>query len=53
VAEHVAALVEQHGADVWFERPVSELLPPLFQREHCGGRFSQGEDILDVWFDSA
>jgi isoleucyl-tRNA synthetase len=53
VAEHVASLIEQHGADVWFERPVSELLPRHFQCEHCGGRdFRKEEDILDVWFDS-
>jgi isoleucyl-tRNA synthetase len=53
VAEHVASLVEQHGADVWFERPVSELLPPDFQCEHCGSKnFRKEEDILDVWFDS-
>lgn len=53
VAEHVASLVEQGGADVWFERSANELLPTGFQCPHCGGQdFHKESDILDVWFDS-
>ena len=53
VAEHVAALVEQEGADAWFTRPAAELAPPGFACSHCGGTdFRKEEDILDVWFDS-
>jgi isoleucyl-tRNA synthetase len=53
VANHVADLVEQAGADVWFERPSSALVPPGFRCRHCGGtEFRKEEDILDVWFDS-
>lgn len=53
LAEHVALLMEQDGADVWFERPVEALLPPDFQCAQCGStEFRKEEDILDVWFDS-
>jgi isoleucyl-tRNA synthetase len=53
VAEHVATLAEQEGADVWFARPAAELAPPGFACSHCGGTdFHKEEDILDVWFDS-
>ncbi len=52
VFEHVAALVEEHGADYWFEKDAAELLPPGF-RCTCGhDTFSKEDDILDVWFDS-
>jgi len=50
---HVIALVAEHGADVWFERDVSELAPPGLACPRCGGRELRKEtDILDVWFDS-
>jgi isoleucyl-tRNA synthetase len=51
--EHVASMVEAHGADVWFERSPSELLPPGAKCPHCGGgTFEKERDILDVWFES-
>jgi isoleucyl-tRNA synthetase len=53
VTNHVAALIEQEGADVWFERDVADLTPPGFACSTCGGTtFRKEEDILDVWFDS-
>ncbi|MBW1988770.1 MAG: isoleucine--tRNA ligase, partial [Deltaproteobacteria bacterium] len=53
VVEHVASLVEKHGADVWFEAEVKDLLPPGAACPECGkGEFSREDDILDVWFDS-
>ena len=53
LAEHVAALVEQRGVDVWFELKPEELLPKGFVCPGCGGTsFYKEEDILDVWFDS-
>ncbi len=53
VANHVATLIEQEGADVWFERSADDLTPPGFQCPHCGGAsFNKENDILDVWFDS-
>jgi isoleucyl-tRNA synthetase len=53
LAEHVANLVEQEGADVWFERDAADLLPPGYRCPECGGNhFTKETDILDVWFDS-
>ncbi len=53
VIEHLAALVERRGADVWFEEPAAELLPGGTTCRACGGRaFEKEQDILDVWFES-
>lgn len=53
VIEHVAALVEVHGAGVWFERSASDLLPDGTACARCGGTsFEKERDILDVWFES-
>ncbi len=53
IVEHVARLFEKGGADVWFELPVKELLPPGTRCPKCKGEeFSKETDILDVWFDS-
>ncbi|MGZ3597012.1 MAG: class I tRNA ligase family protein, partial [Syntrophales bacterium] len=50
---HVVKLVNEHGADVWFERDTKDLLPvgtvcPVCQSD----QFAKETDILDVWFDS-
>ncbi len=50
---HVVKLVNEYGADVWFERDTKDLLPvgtvcPVCQSD----QFSKETDILDVWFDS-
>jgi isoleucyl-tRNA synthetase len=51
--EHVAALFEKEGADAWFDRPLTELLPAGSKCAGCGGTsFEKETDILDVWFDS-
>ncbi|MBI5816007.1 MAG: isoleucine--tRNA ligase [Nitrospinae bacterium] len=53
VADHVAGLMEKEGVDIWFERPAADLLPKGSKCGKCGhGAFTQGKDILDVWFDS-
>jgi isoleucyl-tRNA synthetase len=53
LAEHVAALVEHEGSDIWFERDATDLLPTGYHCPECGGdRFTKETDILDVWFDS-
>jgi isoleucyl-tRNA synthetase len=53
LCDHVAALFEKDGSDVWFTRPLDELVPAALTCPDCGGRdFSREEDILDVWFDS-
>ncbi|MEW6245166.1 MAG: isoleucine--tRNA ligase [Nitrospirota bacterium] len=53
IIDHVAGLVEIHGADVWFQKPAAELLPAGTTCPACGGRaFEKERDILDVWFES-
>jgi isoleucyl-tRNA synthetase len=53
IIEHVAAIVEDHGVDVWFSESEDKLLPPGTVCPHCGGHdFRKETDILDVWFDS-
>jgi isoleucyl-tRNA synthetase len=50
--EHVARIFDREGADAWYRRPVSELLP-AGTRCACGSEeFHKDDDILDVWFDS-
>lgn len=52
VFDHIVSLVEKSGADFWFEKEASEILP-AGTRCACGGQeFSKETDILDVWFDS-
>ena len=49
----VAEMVEQRGADIWFELPVEDLMPKGTACAKCGGSsFKKETDILDVWFDS-
>ncbi|HEU5359818.1 MAG TPA: isoleucine--tRNA ligase [Candidatus Deferrimicrobiaceae bacterium] len=51
--DHVARLFEREGADAWFNREVSDLLPRGTSCPSCGGgTFGKETDILDVWFDS-
>ena len=53
VFDHVVSLFEKNGADIWFDKEVSELLPPGSKCKKCGGsEFDKEMDILDVWFDS-
>ena len=53
IVEHVAGMVEQSGADVWFIEPEEKLLPPGTTCPKCGSsKFKKETDILDVWFDS-
>ena len=49
---HLAELVEQEGADVWFERAAARCCPRVPPAAFGTGEFSKETDILDVWFDS-
>ena len=50
---HVADLFERDGADAWFIKKESELLPAGTKCAKCGNSdFEKETDILDVWFDS-
>jgi len=51
--DHIASIMETTGADAWFERSASELLPAGTKCPQCGGAsFEKERDILDVWFES-
>jgi isoleucyl-tRNA synthetase len=53
LVEHVARLFEKEGADIWFDLPAEDLLPPGTKCPKCQGEeFIKESDILDVWFDS-
>ena len=47
---HIANLFSTHGADIWWEYEVSQLLPPSYLNE--ADRWQKGTDTMDVWFDS-
>ena len=53
IMQKVYQLFEEHGADIWFEKDVSEFLPKDLACRQCGSKnFVKETDILDVWFDS-
>jgi len=54
IVEHVAEIFHAgQGADEWYVREASELLPRGTGCATCGGTvFRKETDILDVWFDS-
>ena len=53
VIAHIAELMRERGADVWFEITAEELLPSGTNCPACGsGGFKKEQDILDVWFES-
>ncbi|MCC6821640.1 MAG: isoleucine--tRNA ligase, partial [Verrucomicrobia subdivision 3 bacterium] len=53
IVRNAAALIEQHGSNVWFEKSVSELWslvkPANWAGEHATAK---SNDTLDVWIDS-
>ena len=45
--------VANSGADIWFEKTESQIVPPEYKCPKCGSQeFIKETDILDVWFDS-
>jgi isoleucyl-tRNA synthetase len=51
--DRVVRMFSEHGADVWFERDIAQILPPGTRCPQCGhDGFVKETDILDVWFDS-
>ena len=48
--EHIQALIAEHGADVWWEKDETELLPAAYASE--AKQWRKGTDTMDVWFDS-
>ncbi len=53
ITKHVAGFFDKEGADAWFTKTASELLPAGSKCASCSGaEFNKEEDIVDVWFDS-
>ncbi|OPY87823.1 MAG: Isoleucine--tRNA ligase [Smithella sp. PtaU1.Bin162] len=53
ILDHLVALVEKNGADIWFEKEAKDLMPPGTLCPHCkSSEFTKEVNILDVWFDS-
>ncbi len=53
IRDRIFDLFKTHGADVWFDKEATDLLPEGSVCEKCGNRtFTKENDILDVWFDS-
>ncbi|MEX0830855.1 MAG: isoleucine--tRNA ligase, partial [Nitrospirales bacterium] len=53
VIEHISKLMQGGGADIWFSRSATQLLPVGTTCAQCGhGSFKKEHDILDVWFES-
>ncbi|MCP9890861.1 isoleucine--tRNA ligase [Cyanobium sp. Aljojuca 7D2] len=47
---HIQGLIAEHGADVWWQRDESGLLPEAYAAE--ASQWRKGTDTMDVWFDS-
>jgi len=53
IIDHVSAMVEKSGADIWFSEKEENLIPSGTTCPKCGKRnFRKETDILDVWFDA-
>jgi isoleucyl-tRNA synthetase len=53
ICNHVADLMEENGADIWYSSEAHELLPAGTACSSCKGTsFKKDLNILDVWFDS-
>ncbi len=53
IVRNAAALVEQHGSNVWFEKSAAELWSLLKPKNWTGAdAATKSNDTLDVWIDS-
>ncbi len=53
IVRHAAALIEQHGSNVWFEKSAAELWSSLKPKDWKGPEaVAKCNDTLDVWIDS-
>jgi isoleucyl-tRNA synthetase len=53
IVRNAAALVEVHGSNVWFEKPVGDLWEALKPADWKGpAAAAKANDTLDVWIDS-
>jgi isoleucyl-tRNA synthetase len=53
IVRNVAALIEQHGSNVWFEKSAAELWALVKPKNWNGPEcVTKSQDTLDVWIDS-
>ncbi|MGA2748134.1 MAG: isoleucine--tRNA ligase [Verrucomicrobiota bacterium] len=53
IVRNIAALVEQHGSNVWFEKSAAELWSSVKPKNWSGPEAAaKSNDTLDVWIDS-
>jgi isoleucyl-tRNA synthetase len=52
VIASIANLIQDHGADIWFDRSAEDLLPKDLKCSCGSTSFKKEQDILDVWFES-
>ncbi len=53
IVRNVAALIEQHGSNVWFEKSAAELWALVKPKNWSGAdAAAKSQDTLDVWIDS-
>ena len=53
IVRNAAALIEQHGSNVWFEKSVAELWAAVKPKDWKGAEATaKSNDTLDVWIDS-
>jgi isoleucyl-tRNA synthetase len=53
IVRNAAALIEQHGSNVWFEKSVAELWAAVKPKDWKGAdATAKSNDTLDVWIDS-
>jgi isoleucyl-tRNA synthetase len=53
IVRNAAALIEQHGSNVWFEKSVAELWAAVKPKDWKGAdAVAKSNDTLDVWIDS-
>jgi isoleucyl-tRNA synthetase len=53
IMDKVYTMFEEYGADIWFEKDITDFLPKDAVCRNCGNQsFKKEDDILDVWFDS-
>jgi len=50
IISHIQKLFSEHGADIWWDWDVKNLLPENYAKE--SDLWKKGTDTMDVWFDS-
>ncbi len=50
IINHIQELFSEHGADIWWDWDVKNLLPKNYEKE--SDLWIKGTDTMDVWFDS-